>query len=366
MVITYLRSVSSVRSVSSEGHDGSAASIPSIYAAQLVQLAERWNVARTALLEGTGLVESQLEDPQVRVSPAAMWSLLQRALALTNEPALGFYLGLQLKLSSHGSVGFAAMTAATLRDALLVAERYLTLRAPFLTLHLTVEDEHATLTLGDSFPDVALRTFVTEALFTALVQMAHSLLGRSVGGLFELAYAEPAYFPGFSHLWGGPARFDRNESRLLFPKGLLDEPLRMADAVAARQAVAECERELATLHQTSSLLASVRSQLGEDPRGFPSLTELAHKRHVSPRTLKRRLAEQHTSYQRLLDELRRDRALKLLEVKSHTIEEIAVRLGYSDAANFNRAFRRWLGVSPSRWRAQHVLGLRTTRDSEHQ
>lgn len=331
-------------------------SIPSIYAAQLVQLTERWNVPRTTLLDGTGLTIAQLDDPQARVSPSAMWLLLSRALDLTREPGLGFYLGLSLKLSSHGSVGFAAMTAATLRDALSVAERYLSLRAPFLTLRLAVNENNAILTLGDSFPDVSLRAFVTEALFTALVQMARSLLGRSVTSVFDLAYDEPTHFPGFAHLWGGPARFGRPESRIAFPAALLDEPLRMADAVAARQAVAECERELATLHQTSSLLASVRAQLAEDPKGFPSLTELAQKRHVSSRTLKRRLAEQSTSYQRLLDELRRDRALKLLEVKSHTIEEIAVRLGYSDAANFNRAFRRWLGVSPSRWRAQHLFG----------
>lgn len=335
--------------------------IPSIYAAQLVQLAARWQLAPEVLLQGTGVEAEQLEHSHGRVSPQALHSLFLRLMALIREPGLGFYFGLQLKLSSHGSVGFAAMTQATLRDALKVAERFVALRAPFLSLRLIEQGEQAALELSSVFPDLdhAVEVFVTEALFTAFVQMARSVLGRVPNGaMFELSYPEPPYFSGFAHLWPGPARFGRPASRILFAGSLLDESLQMADAVAARQALVECERELSTLVTTSSLLASVRRQLGERERGYPSLTELARARHVSPRTLKRRLAEQGTSYQRLLDELRRDRALKLLEVETNSVEQIAEQLGYSDAANFNRAFRRWLGLSPSAWRDQHVRARR--------
>jgi AraC-like DNA-binding protein len=328
--------------------------IPSIYAAHLVQLAARWQVPAATLLDGTGLTESQLDDPQARVSPLALRTLFERSMQLTHEPGLGFYFGLQLKLSSHGSVGFAAMTSATLRDALRVAERFLALRAPFLSLRMVEEGESAALELGSVFPDSTVHVFVTESLFTALVQMARSVLGRPITAMFEVSYPEPAHFSGFAHLWPGPARFERPLNRISFAPSILGESLQMADAVAARQALIECERELGSLLETSSLLASVRRQLGGRDRGYPSLTELARERHVSPRTMKRRLAEQGTSYQRLLDEIRRDRSLKLLEIESLTIEQIAEQLGYSDAANFNRAFRRWLDVSPSVWREQHV------------
>ncbi|MEY4512658.1 MAG: hypothetical protein RLZZ450_4780 [Pseudomonadota bacterium] len=328
--------------------------IPSIYAAHVVQLAGRWQVTPKRLLEGTGIEESQLDESQGRVAPRSLRTLFLRAIELTREPGLGFHFGLQLKLSSHGMVGFAAMTSATLRDALRVAERFLALRAPFLTLRVVEQSEQVSLELGSAFPDADVREFVTEALITALVQMARSLLGRPVQAMFELSYPEPPYFTGFAHLWPGPVRFGRPVSRICFSPALLDESLQMADAVAARQALVECERELGNLVETSSLLASVRRQLGARERGYPSLTELARERHVSPRTMKRRLAEQGTSYQILLDELRRNRALQLLEIESHTVEQIADLLGYSDAANFNRAFRRWLGRSPSAWRDQHV------------
>jgi AraC-like DNA-binding protein len=331
--------------------------VPSIYAAQLVQLSQRWRVDASELLEATSLTPALLEDPQAHISPLALAELVLRALRLTDEPGLGFYYGLQLKLSSHGAVGMAALASATLREALHVAERFVTLRAPYLRLSASLVGERAELTLhtpGAEQLDERLIVFVTEALFTALVQIGNMLLGRALSGMVELAYREPQHFSGFAHLWPGPVRFARGHSRLVFPTKLLDEPLRMADEVAARRALLECERELATLQQTSSLLASVRHQLSRRALGFPSLTELARERHVSARTLKRKLAEQGTSYRRLLDELRRDRALALLEAENHTVEQVAEQLGYSDGANFNRAFRRWLSVSPSEWRAQQA------------
>lgn len=329
-------------------------SIPSIYAAHLVQLVARWGITPEALVAGIDLDPAQLEQAQTRVSPLALRLLIERAIELTGEPGLGFYYGLQLKLSSHGSVGFAAMTSATLRDALSVAERFVALRAPVLALRIVSEERRAAIELSTLPVAHGLRVFLTEALVTALVQMARTVLGRNVEASFEIAYPEPSYASRFLHLWPGEVRFGREATRIWLPLSLLDESLQMADPVAARQALTECERDLTQLMEGGSLLTSVRRQLAARERGFPSLTELARERHVSPRTMKRRLAEHGTSYQKLLDELRRDRALALLLLPTHTIERIAEQLGYSDPANFNRAFRRWLGVSPSSYREQQA------------
>jgi AraC-like DNA-binding protein len=335
--------------------DLTAPVIPAIYAVHLLQLAARWQLDPAVLLENGGLGAAELEAPQARVSPLTFWRLAERAVELTGEPGLGFYFGLALNVPSHGIVGFAAMSSATLRDALKVAERFVPLRAPPLSLSLLEQGDHAVLELREVIaqpPQAVL--FTCEALFTAFIQMARSLLGRSVPARFELTHAEPAYFPRFSHLWPGPVRFERAANRIIFGRSLLDESLQMADAVAARQAIIECERELALLREGGSFLATIRRQLAVRSRGYPSLSELARERHVSVRTMKRQLAAVGTSYQQLLDELRRDRALCLLEDEKNTIEQIADQLGYSDASNFHRAFRRWLGRSPASFRPARV------------
>lgn len=328
--------------------------MPAIYAAQLVQLAARFNVASEVLIKGTGISQASLDDPEGRVSPVTFALLVSRAIFLTGEPGLGFYYGLHLKLPSHGSVGLAAMTSATLRDALAVAERFVGLRTSQLGFRHYVEGDNAVLELIEALPHPALRTFVTESLFTALVHMARALLGRSINGMAEMAFPEPKHFQGFAHLLPGPVRFRQPVSRLLFSVNMLDESLQMADAIASRQALAQCEIELSRLGETSTLLSSVRRQMRSRRAGFPTLTELARERRVSPRTLKRQLSSHGTSFQQILDELRRDCAVDLLESEAMTIEHIAERLGYSDASNFNRAFQRWLGMSPRAFRASYV------------
>src|SRR5690606_37562248 len=95
-----------------------------IYAAHLATVARRFGVPQEDLLKGTGLTEACLDDPDATIPGSAMRAMVERALDLTGEPALGFYVGLYVKLSAHGSVGLAAMTSATLEDALRIAERF--------------------------------------------------------------------------------------------------------------------------------------------------------------------------------------------------------------------------------------------------
>jgi AraC-like DNA-binding protein len=94
----------------------------------------------------------------------------------------------------------------------------------------------------------------------------------------------------------------------------------------------------------------VRAQLNDEQGGFRDLEEVAKRLGMSTRTLKRRLADQGTTFSHVLDELRRQRALLLLANRELSINEIAGRLGYTEAANFTRAFRRWTGRTPAAYR----------------
>jgi AraC-like DNA-binding protein len=117
-----------------------------------------------------------------------------------------------------------------------------------------------------------------------------------------------------------------------------------ADPAATRLAREQCERELAALGEGAPVVGRVRGLLRDDLS--LSLPDAAKRVSMSPRTLKRRLAEQGTTFTELIDDARRQRALVLLEDRRLTLEAIAAELGYSDTANFSRAFRRWTGRPP--------------------
>lgn len=111
--------------------------------------------------------------------------------------------------------------------------------------------------------------------------------------------------------------------------------------------VQQCEAELARLGYAESIVERVRNLLICGDGGYPSVDDVARELHVSARTLKRKLAEYGATYSTLLDEIRLRDALRLLEGTRLPVDEIAARVGYTDRANFTRAFKRWTGVAPS-------------------
>jgi AraC-like DNA-binding protein len=129
----------------------------------------------------------------------------------------------------------------------------------------------------------------------------------------------------------------------VFPSSELDLPLVTADAAATRLASPQLERELATIG-TPAIVERVRAALAA---GAISSVEVARTLRVSPRTLKRRLADHGTTFTALRDEHRRQRALLLLADRDLTLTDVASRLGYTELPNFTRAFRRWTGTTPT-------------------
>jgi AraC-like DNA-binding protein len=145
-------------------------------------------------------------------------------------------------------------------------------------------------------------------------------------------------------------RYDQPANELDFDAAVLDWPLTTADPAALQLAREQCERALEALGFDGGIVARVRPLISRSGGGFRSLDEVAARLHVSPRTLKRRLAERATTFSTLLDQARLERAQRLLASPRLSLEEIAERAGYSDVTNFTRAFRRWTGTTPAAYR----------------
>lgn len=325
-----------------------AAELPGIYVLDVLHLARRWKVRPDALLAGTGLTEEGLRDPNARVAVATCAKVVERAHALTGEPALALYQGMQMKVSSHGFLGFAAMTASTIREALAFAERFAATRTSALGISIVREKDTAAIVVEERADLGGLREFAILAIMIGVWQLGQTFTGRTLRGVAECAFPEPAYLKRVPFATD-MLRFDRPAHRLVFAAELLDVPLVSADPVAVQLAQAQCERELSMLVDAGLPGRVKRALVGEGGR-FLSVEEVAKQLHVSTRTLKRKLAALGTSYTAILDETRRQRALLLLEDRGLPLAEIAGRLGYTELPNFTRAFRKWTGTTPAAYR----------------
>ena len=323
---------------------------PSGHVLHLVEMVKRWGVSDRDLLADMDARLEELSDPHAVVPLPAAIALLERARKLTCEPGLGFYLGLQMSASAHGYLGFAAMSAATLERALQLAVQYAPIRTGALALRLETDGATAALVVDELYDLGPARDIVLFGLLVGVWQIGNALLGREVKeSTLDVTFAEPDYYSRFRGM-NPRVRFGQGANRLVFDRALLDAPLVSADPASLRLAQEECARQLDARAARFPVVERVRRLVMRRDAGVPSFEDLADALHLSPRTLRRRLADARISFSKLLDEARRDRALLLLRSAELSTKDVAEKVGYSDVANFMRAFRRWTGRTPAAYR----------------
>src|SRR6516162_3154859 len=184
-------------------------SVPAAYAPRLAQLVRRWNVLPQDLLGGQELTEALVQEPHRRLSLPTYAALLERARALTGEPGLGFYIGLQKRVSGYGYLGFAAMSASSLGEALELVTRLSPVLTTSVTLRLQVEQSVAALVVEEHVDIGSARDIALIGLIYGMKQIVRMVTGREVPCAYvDLAIPEPDYFPRFKHLMPS-ARFDQ-------------------------------------------------------------------------------------------------------------------------------------------------------------
>lgn len=325
-----------------------AHTLPAVHAHHLVELVQRWRVEPEELLEGLGLTAAALTAPDLRLTLEQYERLVERARALTGEPGIGIYFGLNMRLASHGFLGFAAMTSNTIRDALRLAVRFAPTRTSALALRAVSGEVSTALIIEERASLGTAQDAILLALALGIWQIAKAVSGKELTGMAEFTFDKPDYIDRFGAIAAGvEIHFGGTQNRLVFANELLDLPIPMADPVALEMARQQCEREMNALGFGEDVVARLRAVLPLDDGGYRSMDEAAKSLGMSVRTLKRRLAALGTSFTSTLDEIRFETASMLLREGKASHDEIAERLGYSDASAFGRAFRRWTGTTPA-------------------
>lgn len=291
----------------------------------LVRYAERAGLAAEPLLVGTGLRPPDLDE--VRVVTAAQELRVVRALA-RRLPRSGADVGRRYTVDSFGVMGWAMLASATVGEAVDVALRFIDLSFAFVIPVARVEDQRVVAELDATRLPADVRRWLLERDATAIATVLDSLVPGGVGVQLVL---------------------EQDRGRLAFAVAELDRPLvreRGADRDAAEAA---CTAIASTRRAGSGVAADVRVLVAQRLREGAPMPATASALGVTERTLRRWLAAEGTSYQRLLDEVRAGLAAELLGV-GLPVADVASRLGYSEAAALTHAHRRWTGRSPSQAR----------------
>mgnify|MGYP001765018790 CR=1 FL=1 len=306
-----------------------------------------------ALLEGTSLTPQHLFQLDQHISAADQYLIIHNALRLSGNPAFGLQLGSRLPVTSHGTLGVAMSTGATLRECFKAIARFQSLRAQFVRVTHHDEGEHFRIAMQLHVALDAVGLFLIEAMIASTQWTIEFVLGRPVHeAVFQLGYPAPAHAARYGEYLHGRVTFGHDTTSLIIPAPLLALNNPFSDPEACQQAWQQCERLEAAMRPRERWQARISSLLQQHPGQLWTLPEVAAALNVSARTLLRHLQAEGTCYQAILDEELCRQAVLHLESPYHSVASVAVALGYQDVSAFRRAFKRWTGKTPQAYMSQ--------------
>ncbi|AKU20896.1 AraC family transcriptional regulator [Massilia sp. NR 4-1] len=302
------------------------------------------DAADSALLRGLWLDASVLSDPASMITPGQYHQLLANTLRALNSPDTSFMLGQHLLPGHNGAISHALLHAQNLRQALELLTAWHARLTPLLCPRLREENGIAVLYWVDSYGAPSLLPALVEMHMTAVAAMCRWLGGERLPWRFCFNRAAPAHVEQHEVHLGSELRFNCHLDAMLIDSTWLDRPWPRGNAVAASVALRNAAGEAAAL---PSLLDAMYDYLLERVRRVPSQEQAAADFGASPATLKRYLSRHGTHFQAELDQVRTHVALHLFHSRRADNEAVAQYLGFHDATNFRRSFKRWTGKTPA-------------------
>jgi len=303
------------------------------------------------LLERFGITEALLAEPHARISIPRFMRLGNAAIRYTKNPAIGLIMGSHSQLSHLGLAGMTAQCAPSLAAAFEVMVRYERLTSQNYRGHSSFEAP--ALRFYSIAPYNMFNLFVVDSALSA-----RALAGRQLtGGQAQLRevhieFPPPTYAARYEELFQCPVLFSQQHNQLVWEPRSLQLPLTQSAPGHYQHLLTLCDQRLHELTRHRGLRERVESIVAPQlHQKLPSLMQVARELGLPSWTLRRRLQqEDHTRFQDIIDDMRRELAISYIRDTELALGEIAFLLGFSSPEAFQRAFKRWTGSAPGSYR----------------
>lgn len=289
------------------------------------------------------------------ISPRQCLMLIDQAMKALDMPFLGLAMGNLMTISHHGMAGVAAVTQPTLLNCLECISRFCSELFPPLEMYTQQDSDEGMFVMTENVDLFPYSHFFFELnmvsfynIFNHLVAGEHKLYG------VDFSYPEPAWGHIYRRYFHCPVRFNQPLTRLYGPITLADYELPLANRLLAMSAEKVLFENIPT-RAARLLPLRLRRLLMRYYGAFPSLDTAASDLGMSARTLSRKLAEDGTTYQKELDDLREKLAKEYFFRGGDSVTQVALMLGYNDISNFTKAFKRWTGLTPTEFMETNPL-----------
>lgn len=330
-----------------KGHPLAIKYLPIYYIGHFVETLVEHRKNAHALIESLGL-PSDVSD-EVKLTTQEFEKILTKVTADKHYHDIGLKFGHRLHIAHHGTFGLAILNAVTMRDIIEFVQKYISIRIPYIELSIVEDEREIIILVHDHYWQGNSHRFIIEGMSMAMLNLFYAIKARNnqiaISRLF-FDYDEPEYADKYAVFEPVKLSFNQAFSGMAIDKTWADNKLNGSDQLSFMQAVKLCEEEFKLFNDRLTTAGQVRQILLTQVNSIPKLNEVASKLATSSRSLHRELQREGTSFKVIIDQVHANRAKQYLLANNWPVQTVAYTLGYSDTANFRRAFKRWYGCSP--------------------
>lgn len=303
----------------------------------------------------TGFDMAALTDPDLRVPARQHYRLWEYAEQVTGDSGVGLHAGQVVDPERMGLVGHVFFNCDTLGEAVIQYVRLHRLINESVSLGFERSDQLAILTWQPESPELYCRQDMDRTLAAVISRTRHFIHPGLRAEWTEVAHSRPGYGDDYARLLGGEVRFDCEYTRLAFDARHLEQPIPRRNPYVHSAMLRQVNMLLARLQPRRSFSRKVRRLISRQMASEKiDADSLARQCHMSRQTLYRKLKKEGLSFHELVEQVRKDKALRYVAADHYALGEIAFLLGFSELSAFSRAFKRWTGIAPAQYRAQHL------------
>lgn len=315
--------------------------------ALLLNVLNERGINTAQLLKSTGLETLDWQNPQCQITYSDKLVLFSKVNQMLANDGLGLTLGEFAKFSHFGVLGYAILCSQSVEDTVRTGFKYLRLNGPVFAVKVTIEGETAAICIKNTLDIGELLPFCTEYFLSAIVSLFEAMTKNKLEIIeLHVPYAEPIYANKYRDRFRCQTQFNSPRFELRFHADILQYPLKSHHSDTLKACLTSCDAIIDTLESPHLLVNQIKAMLYQSAGSFPSIEDITTHFGCSSRTLRRELAKVGTSFQVLLNQVRCELAKEYLVHTELSVDEIAHRLGYSDASNFRRGFKSWTGRPP--------------------
>jgi len=338
-------------------HNNNNAALSTDYVKIFVQLVEDKGILASDILADTHIDPQHIEKDS-HIDSSQLMQLISNASRLLNDEDWGLQFGERLHLGTHGLLGHVSTSANNSLESLKTYQQFLQIRSQLVSIDYQLKGQsvvilfaiHANIAHAKTAPHN--RPIIDGCVSGLITILGTKFPLHSVDIPVHLSYPKPQSIEPHLSILGSNITFNSDQNSVEIPLSLLTQQNATANAGVFQLVTQQSEAALTQIQQEENLSNTINRHLLENPEAIISQDMMAEKLNMTPRTLRRKLHQIGSNYQEIQNSVRKDIAIKYLQDTSWSIQEVSSRLGYSEEVNFSRAFKRWVGVTPSLFRKQ--------------